>query len=104
MSDEDSSLKGKGKKGGPGLGGAGGDLRKKLLKSEQAKSTNRKTRAQEAEAYSRMTSPVPQDGADGAKMPKKGFFFTNTNFYAMMRLLEVCSLFFSHHVVLTCVQ
>ncbi|KAG5641578.1 hypothetical protein DXG03_004691 [Asterophora parasitica] len=39
---------------------SGGDLRKKLLKSEQAKSTNRKTRAQEAASpvVSRLASPV----------------------------------------------
>lgn len=85
MSDSDAdassvagSSKGKGKKSG--------DLRKSLLKSEQAKVTNRKTRAQEANSppVSRLASPVPMEGT-----PKKGFFFTNTTYYVLLRLLEV---------------
>ncbi|KAJ3508561.1 hypothetical protein NLJ89_g5689 [Agrocybe chaxingu] len=79
---------------------SGGDLRKKLLKSEQAKSTNRKTRAyQEAPspAASRFASPIPleEDKADSSsaatKRSTKGIhaFFTNTTFYALLRLIEV---------------
>ncbi|KAF8893642.1 hypothetical protein CPB85DRAFT_1230305 [Mucidula mucida] len=81
------SGKGKGKKG---LLGAGGDLRKKLLKSEQAKSTNRQTRPQDAEpSSSRLESPTPGEGDGANNKPKKGFFFTNTTFYVLLRLLEV---------------
>ncbi|THV08566.1 hypothetical protein K435DRAFT_708465 [Dendrothele bispora CBS 962.96] len=74
---------------------SGGDLRKKLLKSEQAKSS-RKTRAQEAASpsVSRLASPAPTEderlaeGPNGRKA-KKGTFFTNTSFYVLLRLLEV---------------
>ncbi|RDB18702.1 Paired amphipathic helix protein pst1 [Hypsizygus marmoreus] len=77
---------------------SGGDLRKKLLKSEQAKSTNRKTRAQEAAspAVSRLASPVlPDDDihgdtlAQGRRMSRRSIFFTNTTFYTLLRLIEV---------------
>ncbi|KAF8189362.1 histone deacetylase complex, SIN3 component [Pholiota molesta] len=87
----------------------GGDLRKKLLKAEQAKSTSRKTRAQDAAASpaaSRFASPVVVDeereaAAAAARVETLPYgpgrrssrvanvFFTNTTFYAMMRLLEV---------------
>lgn len=83
-----------------------GDLRKKLLKSEQAKSTNRKTRGAAASpAVSRFASPVVMDDDRGmfgenftfvsptmsGKRPTKipNVFFTNTTFYALMRLIEV---------------
>ncbi|EMD34640.1 hypothetical protein CERSUDRAFT_116814 [Gelatoporia subvermispora B] len=54
-----TSARGKGKKG---AGGSSGDLRKKLLKSEQAKSS-RRTRAQEfpSPSVSRMASPAVSD-------------------------------------------
>ncbi|KAK0442132.1 histone deacetylase complex, SIN3 component [Armillaria borealis] len=82
---------GKGRKGG--VGTAAGDLRKKLLKSEQAKSTIRKTRAQEAASpsLSRVPSPAPADGgsSEGQQRRVKNTFFTNTNFYVLLRLLEV---------------
>ncbi|KAK0450434.1 histone deacetylase complex, SIN3 component [Desarmillaria tabescens] len=82
---------GKGRKGGTGA--AAGDLRKKLLKSEQAKSTIRKTRAQEAASpsLSRVPSPVPAEGspAEGQQRRVKNTFFTNTHFYVLLRLLEV---------------
>ena len=77
---------------------SGGDLRKKLLKSEQAKSTSRKTRAQEAAspAVSRFASPVPVDEEKGVPVPPPrrspkitNVFFTNTTFYALLRLVEV---------------
>ncbi|EIW51655.1 uncharacterized protein TRAVEDRAFT_75682 [Trametes versicolor FP-101664 SS1] len=94
------------KKGG---GGNAGDLRKRLLKSEQAKSS-RRTRAQEAASPtpSRFASPVPSDPmqldgepvkgengvASGVRLDKnpsrrRGSFFTNTAFYVMLRLLEL---------------
>jgi paired amphipathic helix protein Sin3a len=78
---------------------SGGDLRKKLLKSEQAKSTNRKTRAQEAASptASRLASPVLTDEdpradalAQGRRLARRNIFFTNTIFYTLLRLLEVC--------------
>jgi len=77
---------------------SGGDLRKKLLKSEQAKSTSRKTRAQEAAspAVSRFASPVPVDEEKGVPLlpPRRStkinnVFFTNTTFYALLRLIEL---------------
>ncbi|CDO71174.1 hypothetical protein BN946_scf184845.g44 [Trametes cinnabarina] len=90
-------------------GGNAGDLRKRLLKSEQAKSS-RRTRAQEAASPtpSRFASPAPSDSiqvdGDGAKGEngvrpvinlekssprRRGSFFTNTAFYVMLRLLEL---------------
>ncbi|KAF5380136.1 hypothetical protein D9615_006181 [Tricholomella constricta] len=75
-----------------------GDLRKKLLKSEQAKSTNRKTRAQEAAspAISRLASPVLVDedpraesSAQNRRVSRRNIFFTNTVFYALLRLIEL---------------
>ncbi|KAG6865545.1 hypothetical protein C0991_001549 [Blastosporella zonata] len=78
---------------------SGGDLRKKLLKSEQVKATNRKTRAQEAASpvVSRLASPVPIEEdqrvvdplAHTRKLSRKNIFFTNTTFYALLRLIEV---------------
>ncbi|THH26382.1 hypothetical protein EUX98_g7806 [Antrodiella citrinella] len=80
-----------------------GDLRKKLLKSEQAKSS-RRTRAQEAASTtsSRMPSPVAMqvDGDASAAADtessgsdksgtRKGCFYTNTTFYVIFRLLEL---------------
>lgn len=88
------SSKGSGKGRQGGVGKAAGDLRKKLLKSEQAKSTIRKTRAQEAASpsLSRVPSPTPTDGgpSEGQQRRVKNTFFTNTNFYVLLRLLEVC--------------
>jgi paired amphipathic helix protein Sin3a len=89
-------------------GGSTGDLRKRLLKSEQAKSS-RKTRGQGQEAAtpspssSRRASPARSDAMDvdqqeaqlrqveefsATKQPRKGSFFTNTNFYVLLRQLE----------------
>ncbi|KAF9041264.1 hypothetical protein BJ165DRAFT_1349868 [Panaeolus papilionaceus] len=95
---------------------SGGDLRKKLLKSEQAKSTSRKTRAQEAAAaspaVSRFASPALAEDdaankAEGSSAAATGSlhsvmvgahkrsskinnaFYTNTTFYVLLRLLEV---------------
>lgn len=88
-----SSKSARGKKGG----NAGGDLRKKLL----AKSTNRRTRAQEAASpsISRLASPVPSPDEELKSDPltagntrrglRKNIFFTNTTFYVLLRLLEV---------------
>ncbi|KAI0824868.1 hypothetical protein BC628DRAFT_1517814 [Trametes gibbosa] len=93
-----------------GSGGGAADLRKRLLKSEQAKSS-RRTRAQEAASPtpSRFASPVPSDvmQVDGESsravenglalavqlekntLRRRGSFFTNTAFYVMLRLLEL---------------
>ncbi|KAF8880058.1 histone deacetylase complex, SIN3 component [Infundibulicybe gibba] len=77
---------------------SGGDLRKKLLKSEQAKSTNRKTRAQEAASpsVSRLASPAPTEeepknetAGSGRRLSGKNVFFTNTIFYTLLRLVEL---------------
>ncbi|KIK69789.1 hypothetical protein GYMLUDRAFT_34188 [Collybiopsis luxurians FD-317 M1] len=88
---------GRSKKGG-GSGVSGGDLRKKLLKSEQAKS-GRKTRAsggaQPSPSVSRFASPAPNTfGERTSKITpttnrKRGIFFTNTTFYVLLRLLGV---------------
>ncbi|KAI0341407.1 hypothetical protein BDW22DRAFT_1430067 [Trametopsis cervina] len=94
---------------------SGGDLRKRLLKSEQAKSS-RRTRAQDvgSPSSSRPTSPraesagLPADESDGLaplnvnteptsgpsspvdqKSGRKGTFFTNTHFYVLFRLIEL---------------
>jgi paired amphipathic helix protein Sin3a len=96
----------------------GGDLRKRLLKSEQAKSS-RRTRAQDAgsPSSSRPTSPrtdspaLPEtmqvdsqgggsvatnvESTSGPSSPvdqksgRRGTFFTNTHFYVLFRQLEV---------------
>lgn len=91
-----------------GVASGGGDLRKKLLKSEQAKSTGRKTRAQEAASPSgsrHVTPLVPdsmtvdgvEDGsltkAGDRRTPRKNIFFGNTTCYVLLRLLEVRLLF-----------
>ncbi|KAL4073700.1 hypothetical protein J3A83DRAFT_4090896 [Scleroderma citrinum] len=88
-------------------GGTSGDLRKKLLKSEQAKSSNRKSRGQDgvSPAPSRPVSPGPLDAipADGPNegegegessihsrlASRKHVFFSNNLFYVLLRLLEV---------------
>ncbi|KAK7032931.1 histone deacetylase complex, SIN3 component [Favolaschia claudopus] len=78
--------------------GAGGDLRKKLLKSEQAKSSNRKTRNYSSPQSSRMPSPLPIDEdakqdipipSPTQRIPPRNTFFTNTIFYTLLRILEV---------------
>ncbi|KAF5351246.1 hypothetical protein D9756_008445 [Leucocoprinus leucothites] len=93
-----SSRGGRGRRGGGNnISSGGGDLRKKLLKSEQAKSTSRKTRAQEAAASpagSRFASPVleNEDSATQAAVAnkrKRNIFFTNTTFYTLLRLVEL---------------
>ena len=100
-----SSKAGRSRKGGVTSGG--GDLRKKLLKSEQAKSTGRKTRAQEAASpsASRQATPaisdvVMVDGVEeGLSKPssqmgrtiRKNIFFGNTTCYILVRLIEVSS-------------
>ena len=85
-----------------GAGGNAGDLRKRLLKSEQAKSS-RRTRAQEAASPtpSRFASPAPSEAmqldgeSNAARLEKmsstrrRGTFYTNTAFYVLLRLLEV---------------
>ncbi|KAI0938381.1 hypothetical protein AcW1_010256 [Taiwanofungus camphoratus] len=110
-----SSRVGRNRKGG-GIGSSG-DLRKKLLKSEQAKSS-RRTRAQDAASpsASRMASPAASDtvlgdgdesrsdltgrsteavsgtsnsGSDNHSARRRYSFFTNTAFYVLFRLLEV---------------
>ena len=94
-----------GPRGGRKSAANGGDLRKKLLKSEQAKSSRRTTRAHEAASASssRLPSPTgmqvdgepsvngdPDAGSSSDKNGvRKGCFYTNTTFYVMFRLLEV---------------
>jgi len=86
---------------------SGGDLRKKLLKSEQAKSTIRKSRVQDGTSPtpSRPVSPSPPDvmQVDGAVEEKaeaegaspsrlasrKHVYFCNSIYYVLLRLLEV---------------
>ncbi|KXN85581.1 Paired amphipathic helix protein pst1 [Leucoagaricus sp. SymC.cos] len=88
---------GRGRRGAGNNMSSGGDLRKKLLKSEQAKSTSRKTRAQEAAAspaVSRLASPVFENDDSAAQATvankrKRSIFFTNTTFYALLRLVEL---------------
>lgn len=88
------------------LGLAGTDLRKKLLKSEQAKSS-RKTRANgvgESPANSRPASPALLDEdmriaptigdlaesiREARRSPRRYIFFTNTTFYVLIRLIQV---------------
>ncbi|KAF7330400.1 Histone deacetylase complex, SIN3 component [Mycena venus] len=90
----------KSRKNGPAAASAAGsgDLRKKLLKSEQAKSSNRKTRNYGSPSVSRLPSPVPMDDdvqselpafAQARRSPQRNTFFTNTIFYTLLRLLEV---------------
>ncbi|KAE9392487.1 hypothetical protein BT96DRAFT_944593 [Gymnopus androsaceus JB14] len=84
------------KGGGTGSGVSGGDLRKKLLKSEQAKS-GRKTRAgviQSSPSVSRFASPTPTSGEQISKIVpktarKQATFFTNTTLYVLLRLVGV---------------
>lgn len=97
-----SSRVGKGRKNGGGGASGSGDLRKKLLKSEQAKLTNgRKTRAQDAPSptSSRVTSPAlatdepsleSSSQNSNSRKTRKNIFFTNTPFYVLLRLIEVC--------------
>lgn len=94
-----SSKTGRGGRKGGATVSSSGDLRKKLLKSEQAKSTSRKTRAQDAASpsVSRLASPAPTDDeprgdalGSGRRLSRKNIFFTNTVFYTLLRLLEVC--------------
>ncbi|KAF9003386.1 hypothetical protein BDQ17DRAFT_1409203 [Cyathus striatus] len=88
------------KRGKKGLAADGGDLRKKLLKSEQAKSTKRTTRAGASPAVSRLASPAlgeeepvasgsAQGGRGEGRKGKRIIFFTNTIFYTFLRLLEM---------------
>ncbi len=89
-------------------GGSVGDLRKKLLKGEQAK---RKTRGGQDKdgsrtpSISRLASPAHADeektaaDATARKAARKSIFFTNTTFYVLVRLLEVSRRFFSGFVV-----
>lgn len=84
-----------------------GDLRKKLLKSEQAKSSIRKSRGQEGHspAPSRPVSPGPSDAMapegthegntegepsmHSRPAARKHDFFSNNHCYVLLRLLEV---------------
>ncbi|KAI0302797.1 hypothetical protein B0F90DRAFT_1627282 [Multifurca ochricompacta] len=100
--------------GGNGSGGSllpanftGGDLRKSLLKSEQAKSTRGQAQAQAnpplvpspSPKSSTRASPAPasapvadnEDSArnDAPSLPIRRSFFTNTWFYTLLRMVEV---------------
>ncbi|KAJ7274574.1 hypothetical protein B0H12DRAFT_1089258, partial [Mycena haematopus] len=88
----------KNRKNGAAASAAGSDLRKKLLKSEQAKSSNRKTRNNGSPSVSRQPSPVLMDEdlqpeipslPQVRRTPQRNTFFTNTIFYTLLRLLEV---------------
>ncbi|KAF7327545.1 HDAC-interact domain-containing protein [Mycena kentingensis (nom. inval.)] len=74
--------------------GGGSDLRKKLLKSEQAKSA-RRTRHTGSPSVSRLSSPVPmdEDGEPGSvRQPERTAFFAHTPFYSLLRMIELlCS-------------
>lgn len=87
-----------------GGGTSSGDLRKKLLKSEQAKSSNRKSRGQDGTSpvASRPVSPsVPDNmlGDEGVTdgepcsrtcpASRRHVFFSNNVYYVFLRLLEV---------------
>ncbi|KAF8624979.1 hypothetical protein AX15_005613 [Amanita polypyramis BW_CC] len=77
----------------------GGDLRKKLLKSEQAKQLGKKTRTQDdpTPAASRFASPVPDTfdatqvtpGVQPRRLSRKNNFFTNTTFFVLLRQVEL---------------
>ncbi|PFH48078.1 hypothetical protein AMATHDRAFT_150621 [Amanita thiersii Skay4041] len=77
----------------------GGDLRKKLLKSEQAKLSSRKTRTQDAASpsASRFASPAPENNDTSQtgfnvhtrRYTRRNNFFTNTTFYVLLRQLEI---------------
>jgi paired amphipathic helix protein Sin3a len=79
---------------------SGGDLRKKLLKSEQAKLASKKARVPDGAtpATSRFASPVPDNldaiqavpGIQPRRLSRRNNFFTNTTFYVLLRQLEVC--------------
>ena len=95
--------RGGGRKGGStSMNGSfsGGDLRKKLLKSEQAKlASKKKTQDGTTPATSRFASPVPDNldaipGVQRRRLSRRNNFFTNTTFYVLLRQLEVCFLWF----------
>jgi len=109
MPSTSSAAKGRNGRGVTKNISSSGDLRKKLLKSEQAKSTSRKTRAQDAAspAVSRFASPVPvEDERSESSIPSKrslkvnNVFFTNTTFYTLLRLIEVSLEFVSIKLLL----
>jgi paired amphipathic helix protein Sin3a len=72
--------------------GTAGDLRKKLLKSGQAKWKNHSTRSQDQTSPSVSRAPSPEDNTqqrlDG-RTPRRSTFYCNTTFYVLLRLLEV---------------
>ncbi|THH20323.1 hypothetical protein EW146_g1003 [Bondarzewia mesenterica] len=87
-------------------GNFSGDLRKNLLKSEQAKSTRSQTRPLQSPAGSRRGSPAPIPSEEemqvdaeertesaiptnDAHFRKRRSFYTNTWFYTTLRLIEV---------------
>ena len=132
IADDSDFSQGNGSRGGRAtkkVGSAsGGDLRKRLLKSEQAKSS-RRTRAQDvgSPSSSRPGSPLAEnvslpdtvqvEGQSNAsstisveassepsnpveqKPPRKGTFFTNTHFYVLFRQLEVSRYFLIAFVI-----
>lgn len=91
-----------GKRNGAAANG-GSDLRKRLLKSEQAKSSRRTRAAFASPSSSRRGSPTVGDTARVAgdthvesrsssgdtRSSRKGTFYTNTTFYVLIRQLEV---------------
>ncbi|KAL1743974.1 hypothetical protein HDZ31DRAFT_39684 [Schizophyllum fasciatum] len=99
--DDGESVASGGSRASRGRKTAAGDLRKKLLKSEQAKSTGstRVTRSRgDASPVpgSRLASPAPADDealAEAAAAQKrkgrKNMFYTNTTFYCVLRLIEI---------------
>ncbi|TRM60347.1 hypothetical protein BD626DRAFT_549673 [Schizophyllum amplum] len=101
VDDDGESVASGGSRASRGRKTAAGDLRKKLLKSEQAKSTGttRVTRSRgDASPVpgSRLASPAPADdeafaesAAAQSRKGRKNIFFTNTTFYCLLRLLEI---------------
>jgi paired amphipathic helix protein Sin3a len=97
--EESSSFGGNSKPGKNGRkgaqNGASNDLRKKLLKSEQAKAKTRKGRngqGLDSSPVSRVPSPEPQTPSEG-RIPRRSVFYCNTTLYVLLRLLEVRRIF-----------
>lgn len=79
-----SSKPGRGRK--PAANGTAVDLRKKLLKSEQAKAKNRKSEQDSANAS---RPPSPSEEQTEGRIVRRGTFYCNTTFYVLLRLVEV---------------
>jgi paired amphipathic helix protein Sin3a len=94
--DEGSSVAGSSRAGRGGrksaTNGNAGDLRKKLLKSGQAKWKNRSARSQGQASPSISRAQSPEDDSNQrveGRTPRRSTFHCNTAFYVLLRLLEV---------------